>query len=128
MVADRVAQRVAGRGVSRAAVDAAVDSVLGALESRREAGADMQSSGSAAVTVAAPALIAAVTARSLPDLASRLRAALDREGVTVGPIGIAAAGLHYVATLELAGSARQALATAATALGAQFSIVGEATD
>ena len=125
-MADRVAQRVAGRGVSRAAVDAAVNSVIGALESRREAGDDMPSSGSAAVTAAAPALVAAVTARSLPDLASRLRAALAREGVTVGPIGIAAAGLHYVATLEIASSGRPALETAARALGAQLSIVGEA--
>ena len=128
MVADRVAQRVAGRGVSRAAVDAAVNSVLGALESRRAAGDDGQSSGSAADTATAPALIAAVTARSLPDLASRLRAALAREGVPVGPIGIAAAGLHHVATLQITSSGRQALESAARALGAQLSIVGEAAD
>lgn len=126
MVADRVAQRVAGRGVSRAAVDAAVGSVFGALESRRAARGAPHASGSAPDTTPAPTLVAAVTARSLPDLASRLRAALAREGVTVGPIGIAAAGLHHVATLEIAGSARQALEASARALGAQLSIVSEA--
>lgn len=126
VVADRVAQRVAGRGVSRAAVDAAVGSVFGALESRRAASGAAQASGSAPDTAPAPTLVAAVTARSLPDLASRLRAALAQEGVTVGPIGIAAAGLHHVATLEIASSNRQALETAASALGAQSSIVSEA--
>jgi hypothetical protein len=50
---------------------------------------------------------------------------LSREGVTVGPIGIAAAGLHHVATLEIPGAARAALESAARALGAQVSIVGE---
>lgn len=128
MVADRVAQRVAGRGVSRASVDAAVGSVLGALESRRTASGGSQASGSAPDTAPAPTLVAAVTARSLPDLASRLRAALAREGVTGGPIGIAAAGLHHVATLEIVASDRQALEAAARTLGAQLSIVSEAAD
>ena len=68
-------------------------------------------------------LVAAVTARSVPDLASRLRAALAREGATVGAIGIAAAGLHHVATLEIASPARPALEAAVRALGAQLSIV-----
>jgi hypothetical protein len=119
-VADRVAQRVAGRGVSRAAVDAAVGSVMAALDAR-SSGAPAASPGASS----GPTLVAAVTARSLPDLASRLRAALGREGVTVGSIGIAAAGLHHVATLEIASSARPALEAAARALGAQASIVSE---
>ena len=125
-VADRVAQRVAGRGVSRAAVDAAVTSVLAALEARSASTPAYEASGSAAPSGSAPMLVAAVTARSLPDLASRLRSSLARGGVTVGPIGIAAAGLHHVATLEIPGTARGALETAATALGAQLSIVSEA--
>jgi hypothetical protein len=119
-VADRVAQRVAGRGVSRAAVDAAVGSVMAALDAR-SSGAPAASPGASA----GPTLVAAVTARSLPDLASRLRAALGREGVTVGSIGIAAAGVHHVATLEIASSARPALEAADRALGAQASIVSE---
>jgi len=101
-VADRVAQRVAGRGVSRAAVESAVGSVFTALEQRGSVPG---------------------TARSLPDLASRLRSALAREGVTVGSIGIAVSGLHNVATLEIASAARPALEAAARTLGAQLSIV-----
>jgi hypothetical protein len=119
-VADRVAQRVAGRGVSRAAVDAAVGSVMAALDARTGAAA-VANPGAAA----GPTLVAAVTARSVPDLASRLRAALGREGVSVGSIGIAAAGLHHVATLEIASASRPALEAAARALGAQVSIVSE---
>jgi hypothetical protein len=118
-VADRVAQRVAGRGVSRAAVDSAVGSVLAALDAR-------SASGTAAATPAwasSGTLVAAVTARSLPDLASRLRSALGREGLTVGSIGIAAAGLHHVATLEIPASGRPALEAACRALGAQLSFV-----
>lgn len=117
-VADRVAQRVAGRGVSRAAVESTVASVLDAIEARNAGGSEpRREAGSGTM------LVAAVTARSLPDLASRLRAALAREGATVGSIGIAAAGLHHVATLEIASSARPALEAAVRALGAQLSIV-----
>ena len=100
--------------------DAAVGSVMAAIDAR-----------TAGTATAAPdvgsgsMIVAAVTARSLPDLASRLRSALGREGVSVGSIGIAAAGLHHVATLEIAGAARPALETAARALGAQLSIVSE---
>jgi len=119
-VADRVAQRVAGRGVSRASVDAAVGSVIAALETRTGAGqATPPDAGSGRL------LVAAVTARSVPDLASRLRTALARDGITVGSIGIAVAGLHHVATLEIAASARPALEAATRALGAQLSIVDE---
>ena len=70
-----------------------------------------------------PSLVAAVTARSLPDLASRLRLALGREGVSVGAIGIAAAGLHHVATLEISAASKPGLENACRALGAQLSIV-----
>ena len=93
---------------------------MSALEARTGGIADAEAAGDIGAT-----LVAAVTARSVPDLASRLRATLAREGVTVGPIGIAAAGLHHVATLEIASSARPALEAAARALGAQLSIVSE---
>ena len=124
-VADRVAQRVAGRGVSRAAVDSAVGSVLSALEARSAGAVERGVEGIASAVDAGPALVAAVTARSLPDLASRLRSALARDGITVGPIGIAAAGLHHVATLEVPGSARASLERVVAALGGQLSIVSE---
>ncbi|NUS97666.1 MAG: hypothetical protein HOQ11_09715, partial [Gemmatimonadaceae bacterium] len=87
---ERVARRVEGRGVSRAAIDAAVGSVLGALDR-----------ASSVRPAAEGVLVAAVTTRSMPDLASRLRGALARAGVEVGPIGIAASGFHHVATLRL---------------------------
>lgn len=115
-VADRVAQRLAGRGVSRATVDSAVGSVLAALDAR---GVGAGPEGRAADA----ALVAAVSAMSVPDLASRLRSALSRDGITVGPIGIAAAGLHHVATLEIPPSARPALERAAASLGGRASIV-----
>jgi len=123
-VADRVAQRVAGRGVSRAAVESAVGSVFTALEQRGSVpGAAAISTSATSDTGTGTMLVAAVTARSLPDLASRLRSALAREGVTVGSIGIAVSGLHNVATLEIASAARPALEAAARTLGAQLSIV-----
>ena len=113
---DRVARRVEGRGVSRAAVDAAVGSVLAALDR-----------APAASAAPAETLVAAVTARSTPDLASRLRGALAREGIEAGEIGIAASGLHNVATLRIAAAARPQLERAATALGATVSVVSEET-
>lgn len=110
---ERVARRVEGRGVSRAAVDAAVGSVLAALDRAPAAPGTVGE------------LVAAVTARSVPDLASRLRAALAGSGVEVGSIGIAASGLHHVATLRIPAAARPQLESAARALGATFSVVGE---
>lgn len=100
--------------MSRAAVDAAVGSVLAALDR---------------APTAAPGtggeLVAAVTARSVPDLASRLRAALAGSGVEVGPIGIAASGFHHVATLRIPAAARPQLESAARALGASVSVVDD---
>ena len=95
-------------------MDAAVTSVLTALDAR---------TGGASAAADSPSLVAAVTARSLPDLASRLRLALGRDGVRVGAIGMAVAGLHHVATLEITAAARPALENACRALGAQLSIV-----
>lgn len=111
---DRVAHRVEGRGVPRAAVDAAVGSVLAALER-----------APAALPASSGTMVAAVTARSMPDLASRLRGALAREGVQLGEIGIASSGLHNVATVRIAASARPKLESAAGSLGASVSVVSE---
>ena len=113
-LADRVAHRVEGRGVSRAAVDAAVGSVLAALER-----------APAVVPARSGTMVAAVTARSMPDLASRLRGALAREGVELGEIGIASSGLHNVATVCVAPSARAQLEKAVAALGASVSVVSD---
>ena len=54
-------------------------------------------------------VIAAVSGRSAPDLGSRLRAALGREGVSICALGIATRGRHTVVTLQVPAAARQAL-------------------
>lgn len=99
-LAARVNARVAGHGVSRLTVERVVGRVLASLEESAAVGtaaADEQS------------VMVAVTARSLPDLASRLRRDLEREGVVIQNIGIGSAGQHTVVTMRLPGSARAAL-------------------
>ena len=54
-------------------------------------------------------MIAALSGQSAPDLASRLRAALARDGIRVAALGIATRGRHTVVTLRLPATARQAL-------------------
>lgn len=104
-------------------MDAAVGSVVSALEARGAVSEASAVTGATQAVDAGPAFVAAVTARSVPDLASRLRSALARDGITIGEIGIAAAGLHHVATLELPVSARASLERAVAALGGQLSVV-----
>lgn len=118
-LADRVARRVQGHGISRASVDAAVTTVLAAL----------QTSSTAAAAPGVPArgtfVIAAFSARSVPDLASRVRGALAREGVTPDTLGSAMAGNHNVVTARIPDSARASSERAASALGASISFVSE---
>ena len=122
-LAERVGQRVAGHGVPRRAVDAAVARVLDALPP------SALESSPASAAVATPStggtILVAVTARSVPDLGSRLRAALVRDGIDPGVIGLATAGNHNVATFRIAASSREATARAATALGYAMTIVSE---
>jgi hypothetical protein len=94
----RVYQRVAAHGVSRTVVDDAVRQVLLAIASRGGSPPASESS-----------FVVAVTARSLPDLASRLRRDLEQEGVVILDIGIGSAGQHTVVTLRLHASARPAM-------------------
>jgi hypothetical protein len=91
----RVLARVEGRGVRRAVVEDAVRRVLAALPS--------------ADNPAEPPFVAALTARSLPDLASRVRKDLAQEGVVIQEIGIGSAGQHTVVVLRLPASSRPAL-------------------
>ena len=107
---ERVASRVAGEGISRASIEAAVDGVVAALGHRSAPAA------APASTPATPApmpdgapMIAALSGQSAPDLASRLRAALARDGIRVAALGIATRGRHTVVTLRLPATARQAL-------------------
>ena len=107
-LAERVARRVAGYGIPRRAVESAVEQVAAALE-RSDA-------------PAGPELVAAFTAASAPDLASRLRRALAERGVTPSALATASAGRHTVVTVSVA-SDRAALEQAASAAGARVSIV-----
>jgi hypothetical protein len=115
-LAERVARRVQGHGISRASVDGAVDKVLGALSEAEDEPAPGASWPVGSV-------VAAVTGRSVPDLASRVRAALAKEGVAVGAIGSATAGNHNVVTLSVDGPARAALERVADALKVSVTFV-----
>jgi hypothetical protein len=108
----RVERQVAGKGIPRQVVEAAVARVVDALDS-----------ASPSVPAAGPSLIAAFTARSSPDLASRVRQALRTEGVTDIELGIGTAGQHTVVTIRTSASARSALETVATKLTASLSIL-----
>ena len=115
-LAERVAKRVAGHGIPRRAVESAVEHVAAAL-SRSEspvAGAAEATSG--------PELVAAFTAASAPDLASRVRRVLADRGITPSGLATATAGRHTVVTLAVAAD-RAALEQVATAAGARVSIV-----
>jgi hypothetical protein len=67
-------------------------------------------------------MIAALSGLSAPDLGSRLRAALARDGIRVAALGIATRGRHTVVTLRLPASARQALERIATEHSLSLSI------
>lgn len=112
-LADRVASRVAGRGIARSAIDEAVDGVMAALGSQPQS--DPTVSGGAM-------MVAAVSGLSAPDLASRLRGALAREGVAMTAMGMATSGRHTVITLQLPVAARQALERLATEQSLSLSI------
>ena len=116
-LAERVARRVQGHGISRASVDGAVDKVLGALSEAQDGPAP------GASRPVGSSVVAAVTGRSVPDLASRVRGALAKEGVAVGAIGSATAGNHNVVTLSVDGPARAALERVADMLKVSVTFV-----
>ena len=140
---DRVAKRVAGQGVPRHAIDRAVDAVVDALPTdviedspgQRTAGParSPQSAARSAVPAARSAVpagdrgvaevVLAVTAVSVPDLASRVRGTLDRAGVRVSDAATATAGRHTVVTVRVRADARAAAEQAATAAGWKVSLV-----
>lgn len=125
-LAERVRRRVAGRGVSRQAVDVAVARVLDTLPASTLESGHAAPSGIPATRPApagAETIVVAVTARSVPDLGSRLRTALQRDGIEPGQIGLAAAGSHNVATVRIPLSARDAASRAAATLGCEMTVV-----
>src|SRR5687768_15761232 len=89
---ERVASRVAGEGISRASIEAAVDGVIAALGNRTAPGAPTAVGAGPRAVAPMPdtrSMIAALSGLSAPDLASRLRAALARDGIRVAALGIA---------------------------------------
>ena len=110
---ERVARKVAGSGISPRAIERAVDAVVDALPTGAR-GSEAQ-------------IVAALSARSVPDLGSRVRAALQKEGVGSVEVAVATAGQHTVVTLRFPSSARDAVTRVAGQLKASLTIVdGEA--
>ncbi len=110
---ERVARKVAGSGISPRAIERAVDAVVAALPAER----------TSAVRGSEPEIIATLSARSVPDLGSRVRAALQKEGVAVSEIAVASAGQHTVVTLRAPASARDGIGRVADAQSASFTVI-----
>ena len=63
--------------------------------------------------------IVAVSADTMPDLASRLRRTLATTGTSIGELGSATEGRHTVVTLEVEDGQLEALRGAVAQLGAR---------
>lgn len=105
----RVERKLTRRRVERTIIADAVDRVASALAARDER----------PVAASAPGAVVAVSADSMPDLASRLRRALEAEGSRIGELGSATEGRHTVVTLLLGKDQEGALDRAAAQLGAR---------
>jgi hypothetical protein len=95
----RVTYRLAGSGIARSVVEDAVARVLDALEPTAVASDISQP----------PTIVAAISARSVPDLGSRVRRDLERDAVVIEEMGLGTAGQHTVVTVRVSASARAAL-------------------
>ena len=111
-LAERIERKVAGRGISRAAIESAVDDVLAALPAAPEPGAAEQG-----------ALLGAFTSPVAPDLGSRVRQLLERDGVVLLGLGSATSGRHTVVTVRVPLTARGALERAAAQLSLPLSLL-----
>jgi hypothetical protein len=116
-LADRVQRKVAGRGISRRVIVDAVDRVADAIEA-----SPAMSDPSCACSSHPSEIVAAVSSASMPDLTSRVRDALTREGVTPLGMGSASAGRHTVVTVRLPAGSEAAFEKARTHLGAAVSV------
>ena len=117
-LAERVQRRVEGRGIPRHVIDDAIARVSDAL--------DRQASAAASTTEARP-IVAVFAASSVPDLGSRVRAALDAESVAPIAIGTSTSGRHTVATVRLAADARAAAERVASRLSVSVSFIPESS-
>jgi hypothetical protein len=104
---------VSGHGVTRRSIEGAVDRVLAALPAAipRSQGVDR---------------IAVLSAPSAPDLASRARRLLDRQGVRVLDIGTGRAGRFTVVTIRFSPDGTPDLQKVASELGASVSLLDDA--
>jgi len=105
-LADRVERKLAGRRIKRAVIDAAVERVVAAL-------------ATAPATPNDDALVMALSAASLPDLASRVSAAFARGGVVPFEMAHARAGRHAVVTVRIPVAQRGLVEGIAQELGAR---------
>lgn len=90
--------------MSRATIASAVDQVLGGLVPPDE-------------LEEGETILVALSAVSMPDLASRVTQGLAREGVTGAGIGVATVGRHTVVTLRAPARAQAAVSRLAATLG-----------
>ncbi len=102
----------------RERVATAVDAVLAGL-------ARAEDSPRAPVANAGATVVVTFTARSAPDLASRVRKALTAAGVALLELGAATAGRHTVVTARVPAAARALLDGAAASAGAALSVYGD---
>ncbi len=84
----RVEQKLAMHRISRDAIRATVDQVCSAMDS-------------SGTPVPEPGVIVVMSAASTPDLASRLRLRLERDGVRVAETGVATVGRHTVCAIRV---------------------------
>ena len=96
---ERVERRVAGRGIQREHIEKTVRQVVAAIPASLLGGGTQRDAE----------LVAAISARSTPDLASRVRRLLDAEHVPIGGMGVGQSGQHTVVTLQLSAQARSAV-------------------
>ncbi|MEP7346864.1 MAG: hypothetical protein ABI877_16445 [Gemmatimonadaceae bacterium] len=104
----RVERKLAGRRISHDAIRATVEQVCSAMDS-------------SGIPVPKPDVIVVMSAASTPDLASRLRHRLERDGVHVAETGVATAGRHTVCALRIAGSDEAAVRAIGQEFGWAFS-------
>ena len=126
-LAERVQRKVAGRGISRRDVDDAVDRVARALAARHPSTAPVvadptvhHATSCGCAKHAQPELLAVLSASAVPDLASRARDALSRDGVAVQGLGVGHAGRHTVVALRAAVVHADAIRRVAERFGASI--------
>ena len=129
----RVSRRVSGHGIARRSIERAVDRVLEALpagmaqrDRARDARPGDADHSTHPSTSSGSSIVAVLSAPSAPDLASRARRVLEREGQRVLASGTATSGRHTVLTVRLPAGSESALQRAAGELGASLTVLDSA--